>query len=131
MAYNLFDTRNAFTTRSLDPARRDTVLSGLLLHMVRKPSTERLMAVGGINVQSDSVAHICASAPRFRGLVSACMSDASVASNTSLTETFLGGIGSDPVFNRYDMTLMLTVYSSWQDPSSCLHDMACTPTLSP
>ena len=100
VAYNLFDTRNAFTTKSLDPARRDTVLSGLLLHMVRKPSTERLIAAGGINVQSDSVARLCASALRFRGLISACVMDAGMAGNTSLTESFLGGIGADPVFNR-------------------------------
>ena len=101
VAYNLIDTRNAFTTRSLDPARRDTVLSGLLLHVVRKPSTETLLAAGGINVQSDSVAQICASAPRFRGLISACTSDTSVVGNTSASGTLLGGIGSDPVFSRY------------------------------
>ena len=103
VAYNLIDTRNAFTTRSLDPAHRDTVLSGLLLHVVRKPSTEMLLAAGGINVQSDSVAQICASAPRFRGLISACTIDAGVFGNTTASGTLLGGIGSDPVFNRCDL----------------------------
>ena len=103
VAYNLIDTRNAFTTKSLDPAHRDTVLSGLFLHVVRKPSTEMLLAAGGINVQSDSVAQICASAQRFRGLISACTIDAGVFGNTTASGTLLGGIGSDPVFNRCDL----------------------------
>ena len=130
VAYNLIDTRNAFTTRSLDPARRDTVLSGLLLHVVRRPSTERLLAAGGINVQSKSVAQLCASEPWFRGLISACVTDAGVAGNTSLQESGLGGIGNDPVFNRYD-TLALALrmhpipvtgspsYYFWYDRIGC------------
>ena len=109
VAYNLIDTRNAFTTRSLDPAHRDTVLSGLLLHVVRKPSTEMLLAAGGINVQSDSVAQICASAPRFRGLISACTADSGVFGNTTASGTLLGGIGSDPVFSRWGLACPLLV----------------------
>ena len=119
MAYNLIDTRNAFTTRSLDPASRDTVLSGLLLHLVRKPSSETLLAAGGINVKSDGVAQICASAPRFRGLISACTTDPSVVGNTSASGTLFGGIGIDPVFSRYApvgagalVTLICTDYST-------------------
>ena len=100
VAYNLIDTRNAFTTRSLDPARRNTVLSGLLLHVVRKPSSEQLLAAGGINVQSDGISQLCASNPRFRGLISACVTDTGFIGNTTLLQSALGGIGSDPVFSR-------------------------------
>ena len=68
--------------------------------MVRKPSIEALLAAGGINVQSDIMAQICASMPRFRSLISACTTDATVLENTTMSEKVLGGIGSDPVFNR-------------------------------
>ena len=113
VAYNLIDTRNAFTTRSLDPAHRETVLSGLLLHVVRKPSTETLMATGGINVKSDSVAQICASATRFRGLISACTTDAGVFGNTTASGKLLGGIGSDPVFSRCALGFPSVLGSWW------------------
>ena len=76
------------------------MLSGLLLHVVRKPSSETLLAAGGINVQSDSIAQLCASAPRFRGLISACVTDAGAAGNTSVSGASLEGIGNDPVFNK-------------------------------
>ena len=76
------------------------MLSGLLLQVVRKPSSETLLAAGGINVKSDSIAQLCASAPRFRGLISACVTDAGVAGNTSVSGAALGGIGNDPVFNK-------------------------------
>jgi hypothetical protein len=72
---------------------------GLLLHMVRKPTTEVLLASGGINVQSDIISQICASIPRFRSLIAACTSDPILA-NTTVSGTQLGGIGTDPVFNR-------------------------------
>ena len=75
-------------------------MSGLLLHVVRKPSSEMLLAAGGINVKSDSIAQLCASAPRFRGLISACVTDTGVAGNTSVSGAGLRGIGIDPVFNK-------------------------------
>ena len=70
------------------------------MHVVRKPSSETLLAAGGINVKSDSIAQFCASAPRFRGLISACVTDAGVAGKTTVSGAVLGGIGNDPVFNR-------------------------------
>ena len=70
------------------------------MHVVRKPSSETLLAAGGINVKSDSIAQFCASAPRFRGLISACVTDAGVAGKTMVSGAVLGGIGNDPVFNR-------------------------------
>ena len=81
VAYNLIDTRNAFTTRSLDPAHRDTVLSGLLLHVVRKPSTEMLLAAGGMglalfsNMQTGLVLTRVPAAVRSRqmGLITVCI----------------------------------------------------------
>lgn len=77
-------------------------LEGLLLHMIRKPSTDLLLAAGGINVQSDIVSQICASMPRFRSLIAACTTDASLVQNTTVSgASLLGGIENDPVFNRY------------------------------
>ena len=77
------------------------VCIGLLLHMIRKPSTEMLLEAGGINVQSYVLSQICASMPRFRGLIAACTTDANVLENTTVSGSWLGGIGSDPVFNRW------------------------------
>ena len=70
--------------------------------MIRKPSTDLLLAAGGINVQSDIISQICASMPRFRSLIAACTTDASLVENSTVSRaSLLGGIETDPVFNRY------------------------------
>lgn len=68
------------------------------MHTVRKAAAQVLLASGGINVESEAAAAVCA-ATRFPALVSACTKDAALA-NTSLAGDQLGGIGNDPVFNR-------------------------------
>ncbi len=85
--------------RCLDAGCGNTVLSGLFLHTVRKPSSQTLLAAGGIRVKSDDVAQICA-ASRFPLLLSACVNDNGAPGNSSLVGTQLGGIGSDPVFSK-------------------------------
>ena len=67
--------------------------------MVRKPSYETLMASGGINTQSSEIAHICTSDTKFKSLISSCTLDKATG-NSSTQGASLGGIGSDPVFNR-------------------------------
>ena len=88
---------------------------GLLLHMIRKPSTEMLLAAGGINVQSSVLSQICASMPRFRSLIAACTTDANVVENTTVSGTRLGGIGSDPVFNRWVFMKILALMYQMHD----------------
>ena len=75
------------------------MLSGLFLHLVRKPRSRALFASGGINLQPGDVPLAC-TLTRFPNLVSACVHDASVKASTVLTGSELGGYGNDPNFNR-------------------------------
>ena len=67
--------------------------------MVRKPSYLTLIAAGGINTQSSEMAQICTSETKFKSLISSCTLDKALG-NSSMQGASLGGIGSDPVFDR-------------------------------
>ena len=82
-----------------DAGCSNAVLSGLFLHLVRKPRSRALFASGGINLQPGDAPLAC-TLTRFPNLVSACVHDASVKASTVLTGSELGGYGNDPNFNR-------------------------------
>ncbi len=77
------------------------VMAGLLLHMVRKPSSEMLLARGASTRQSPASKQAC-DALKHRGLVAACSQQAvgDLQTEAAAEPGSLGGIGNDPVFNQ-------------------------------
>ena len=96
--YNLYDTWNVDPARFVGSGYSNRVLSGLLLHTVRRPVASVTEEVR-MNASSDDLEmrpRVCRSTA-YPALVTACRDE---AVSTTVAYVDGGGVGSDPVFNQ-------------------------------
>ncbi|KAG1660944.1 hypothetical protein FOA52_005525, partial [Chlamydomonas sp. UWO 241] len=99
--YDLYDTWNADMARFVGSGLGNRVLSGLLLHTVRRPLASLVEEVRTSASASGMEARprVCRSTG-YPGLVTACRDE---AVSTTVAYVDGGGVGSDPVFNPLSM----------------------------
>jgi hypothetical protein len=116
--YNLIPTWHSDLSRSVDPRRSNLVLSGLYLHLTRRPAVVspvfpyRFFSIPQATLQECSTS-------RFSSLVGACQQSKTWAANASLPITSVQSFGTDPAFNSLSSLYNPTLNASdWFNISS-------------